>query len=55
MQILPEVKKLVRWHDALVVFVTKQARSVGWNHRTMVKVSVSADGNRIVIEKALQL
>ncbi len=48
-----DVKKLVRWHNAHVVFVTKQARSLGWNDRTMVKVTVS-DG-KIVIEKAMQL
>lgn len=46
-------KKLVRWHDNLVVFVTPEAKALGWNDRTIVKVSV-ADG-KIIIEKGMEL
>jgi hypothetical protein len=48
-----KVKKLVRWHDNFVVFVTPEARALGWNDKTVVKVSV-VDG-KIVIEKGMQL
>ena len=48
-----DVKKLVRWHNAYVVFMTKQAKSLGWNDRTMVKVTVSE--GKVIVEKALQL
>jgi hypothetical protein len=48
-----KVKKLVRWHDNFVVFVTPEARALGWNDKTVVKVSI-IDG-KIVIEKGMQL
>jgi hypothetical protein len=48
-----KVKKLVRWHDNFVVFVTPEAKALGWNDKTVVKVSV-IDG-KIVIEKGMQL
>jgi hypothetical protein len=47
------VKKLVRWHDNYVVFVTPEAKALGWNEKTIVKVSV-VDG-KIVIERGMQL
>jgi hypothetical protein len=46
-------KKLVRWHDNLVVFVTPEAKALGWGDNTIVKVSV-VDG-KIVIEKGMEL
>jgi len=48
-----KVKKLVRWHDNFVVFLTPEAKALGWNDKTIVKISV-ADG-KIVIEKGMQL
>jgi len=48
-----KVKKLVRWHDNYVVFVTPEAKALGWNDKTIVKVYV-VDG-KIVIEKGMQL
>jgi len=46
-------KKLVRWHDNLVVFVTPEARTLGWSDKTIVKVSVVS--GKIVIEKGMEL
>jgi hypothetical protein len=46
-------KKLVRWHDNFVIFVTPEAKSLGWGENTIVKVSV-VDG-KIVIEKGMEL
>jgi hypothetical protein len=48
-----KVRKLVRWHDNFVVFVTPEAKALGWNDKTVVKVSI-VDG-KIVIEKGMQL
>jgi len=44
-----KAKKLVRWHDNFVIFVTPEAKSLGWNDNTIVKVSVEKD--KIVIEE----
>lgn len=46
-------KKLVRWHDNYVVFVTPEAKALGWGDKTIVKVSVV--NGRIVIEKGMEL
>jgi hypothetical protein len=46
-------KKLVRWHDNYVVFVTPEAKALGWNNKTIVKISVIDD--KIVIERGMQL
>ena len=50
-------KKLVRWHDNLVVFVTPEAKALGWSDRTIVKVSVVEERGekKIVIEKGMEL
>lgn len=50
-------KKLAHWHDNYVVFVTPEAKELGWNEKTIVTVSVvEKDGEkRIVIEKGMQL
>ncbi len=52
-----KAKKLVRWHDNYVVFVTPEAKQLGWNEKTIVTVSlVEIDRTkRIVIEKGMQL
>lgn len=52
-----KAKKLVRWHDNYVVFVTPEAKQLGWDDKTIVTVSlVEVDGTkRIVIEKGMQL
>jgi hypothetical protein len=46
-------KKLAHWHDNLVVFLTPEAKEMGWPENTIVTVSlVEVDGKkRIVIEK----
>ncbi len=46
-------KKLAHWHDNFVVFVTPEAKELGWREDTIVTVSlVESDGKkRIVIEK----
>ncbi len=50
-------KKLVSHHSNYVVFVTPEAKQLGWNEKTIVTVSVvEIDGKkRIVIEKGMQL
>jgi hypothetical protein len=52
-----KAKKVVRWHDNYVVFVTPEVKQLGWNNKTIVTVSlVEIDGKkRIVIEKGMQL
>lgn len=52
-----KAKKLVRWHDNYVVFVTPEAKALGWSGRTIVKVSVVEEkGERkILIEKGMEL
>lgn len=52
-----KAKKVVRWHDNYVVFVTPEAKELEWNDKTIVTVSVvEADGKkRIVVEKGMQL
>lgn len=50
-----KAKKIVHWHDNYVVFITPEAKSLGWNERTIVKVSVLKDEKKIVIEKGMQI
>lgn len=52
-----KAKKLVRWHDNYVVFVTPEAKALGWGDRTIVKVSVVEEKGkkRIVVEKGMEL
>jgi len=52
-----KAKKLVRWHDNYVVFVTPEAKEAKWNEKTIVKVSlVEKEGEKkIVIEKGMEL
>lgn len=55
--IAKKAKKVVRWHDNYVVFVTPEAKQLGWDNKTIVTVSlVEVDGKKkIVIEKGMQL
>lgn len=50
-------KKLVRWHDNYVVFVTPEAKALGWGDKTIVKISVVEEKGekKIVIEKGMEL
>ena len=50
-------KKLVHWHDNYVVFVTPEAKALGWSDKTIVKVSVVEERGekKIVIEKGMEL
>ncbi len=52
-----KAKKLVRWHENYVVFVTPEAKKAGWDDKTIVKVSlVEVDKEKkIVIERGMQL
>jgi len=61
---IPEIKivssrprKIVRWHEGYVVFVTKECKALGWNSKTIVKVYIEEDykKQKIVIEKIGQL
>ena len=46
-------KKIVRWAQGLVVFVTPEAKSFGWNDKTKIKVIATSDekGREIIILK----
>jgi len=48
-------KKLVRWHNSYVVFLTPEIKALGWNERTIVKVSILKDEKKIVIEKGMEI
>jgi hypothetical protein len=48
-------KKLVRWHNSYVIFLTPEAKELGWNERTIVKISLLKDEKKIVIEKGMEL
>ncbi|MCX9013327.1 MAG: hypothetical protein OIN89_00775 [Candidatus Methanoperedens sp.] len=52
-----KAKKLVHWHDNYVVFVTPEAKQLGWNDKTIVTVSLVEENGekKIVIEKGMQL
>jgi hypothetical protein len=47
-------RKIVKWGQGYVVFLTKEAKEFGWNDKTKVSVSGVSDskGNSIVIRKA---
>ena len=46
-------KKLVKWGPGLVVFLTKEAKVLGWGSDSLVRVSVVKDNDKkkIVIEE----
>lgn len=50
-------KKLVAHHNNYIVFITPEAKQLGWNNKTVVTISVvEKDGvKKIVIEKGMQL
>jgi hypothetical protein len=48
-------KKLVRWHDNLVVFVTPEAKALGWSDNTIVRVTITKEEGKIIIEKGMEL
>ena len=43
-------KKVVVWGKGLVVFITKEARELGWDNRTMLRVSVENDDGKKYIK-----
>jgi hypothetical protein len=52
-----KAKKIVRWHENYVVFVTPEAKQAKWNEKTVVKVMlIEEDGEKkIIIEKGMEL
>jgi len=48
-------KKLVRWHNSYVIFVTPEIKELGWNENTIVKVSLLKNEKKILIEKGMEL
>lgn len=46
-------KKLVRWGEGLVAFITPEAKRFGWNDKTRLKISAikDAEGNAILIRE----
>jgi len=47
-------RKIVKWAQGYVVFLTKEAKEFGWDDKTKVTVSAIRDpkGDAIVIRKA---
>lgn len=47
-------KKLVRWGEGYVVFITPEAKKFGWNDKTKLKISAIKDseGDAIIIREA---
>jgi len=43
-------KKIVPWAEALVVFITREAKRNGWDRKTKVRVTATKD-EKIIIEK----
>lgn len=52
-----KAKKLVHWHDNYVIFVTPEAKALGWSSKTIVKVSVIEEKGekKILVEKGMEL
>jgi len=48
------IKKIVPWGNGLAIYLTKEAKVLGWNRKTEVIVSVIEDqeGKGIVIREA---
>lgn len=48
------VKKIIRWATGYAVFVTKEAKRLGWNDKTQVIIQTIEDkeGSAIVIREA---
>ena len=46
-------KKIVKWGQGYVVFITPEAKKLGWNDKQKVTVSVVEDNGKrkIVLEK----
>ena len=46
-------KKIVKWGLGMVVFVTTEAKELGWDPNSLVRVCVVKDGNvkKITIEE----
>lgn len=47
-------KKVVRWTEGLVAFITPEAKKFGWDEKTKIKVFAITDkqGDAIVIRKS---
>ncbi|MBD3249287.1 hypothetical protein GF336_04545 [Candidatus Woesearchaeota archaeon] len=46
-------KKLIRWGNGYAVYITSEAKKLGWNDKSRVKVFAveDADGKSIIIKK----
>jgi hypothetical protein len=48
--LVKSVKKVIRWGKGYSVFVTKEAKLMGWNDKTYVSVSaVDRDGEKMIV------
>lgn len=52
-----KAKKISRQHENFIVFVTPEAKELGWDENTMVRVKVvEEDGEgKILIEKGMEI
>lgn len=57
-RISTKAKKIVRWHNNYVVFVTPEAKELKWDDKTIVRVFIDKDSQgkkRIIIEEGMRL
>ena len=50
-----EIKKIHNWANGYGIYITKEAKKLGWKQKTYVKVSIIKDDDgkeKILIEKA---
>jgi len=48
--LVKSVKKVIRWGKGYSVFVTKEAKLMGWDDKTYVSVSaVKSDGEKMIV------
>jgi hypothetical protein len=48
------IKKIVPWGNGLAIYLTKEAKELGWNTKTRVVVSIieNQEGKAIIIREA---
>ena len=46
-------RKVVRWHEGLVIFLTKECKKLGWDDSVIIRAYIDKSGksDKIVIEK----
>lgn len=50
-QLTKRGKKIVKWGPGYVVFITKEAKSFGWDDKTFVRLIADKKTKKIIIEE----